>query len=255
MKIISYNVNGIRAAMRKGLAEWLAQVDADVVCLQEIKAQEEQIVKEKELLEQIGYGYQYYYSAQKKGYSGVAIIAKSKPERVEYGTGIDYMDAEGRNLRIDYDNLSIMSLYLPSGTNDARLDLKFQYMDDFRIYVDELRQKSPELLVCGDFNICHRAIDIHDPVRLKNTSGFLPEERKWLDEFINTGMLDSFRLFNQEPENYTWWSYRGGARDRNKGWRLDYHLIAKPLENRVKRSVILNQAKHSDHCPVLCEIE
>lgn len=230
------------------------QVDADVVCLQEIKAQEDQIEKEMERLRQIGYQYQYYYSAQKKGYSGVAILAKAKPNHIEYGTGIEYMDMEGRNLRVDYDGLSIMSLYLPSGTNDARLGLKFQYMDDFREYVDGLRKEVPDLLVCGDFNICHRPIDIHDPVRLKNTSGFLPEERKWLDEFINSGMVDTFRLFNQEPDNYTWWSYRGGARDRNKGWRLDYHLTSKPLEPRVKRSVILKQAKHSDHCPVLCEI-
>jgi len=252
MKIVSYNVNGIRAAMRKNLTDWLASVDADVVCFQEIKALEEQI--DTQPLSDLGYKYQYYYSAEKKGYSGVAILCKTEPQNVEYGTGIDYMDAEGRNLRVDFPEVSIMSLYLPSGTNDARLNFKFKYMDDFADYVSRLRERVPNLIICGDYNICHTAKDIHDPVRLKNTSGFLPEERDWLNRFINSGMRDSFRLFNDEPENYTWWSYRGGARERNKGWRLDYHLVSEPIVDKIKRSVILKEAVHSDHCPVLLEI-
>jgi exodeoxyribonuclease-3 len=253
MKIISYNVNGIRAAMRKGLTDWLSNVNADVVCLQEIKAQEDQV--DTDAVAELGFKYQYYYPAQKKGYSGVAIWSKTEPNQVAYGTGIEYMDAEGRNLRADFDDYSIMSLYLPSGTNDARLDLKFQYMDDFSAYVEQLRNEVSNLVICGDYNICHTAMDIHDPVRLKNTSGFLPEERAWLDTFINSGMVDSFRLFNDQPDNYTWWSYRGGARERNKGWRLDYHLVAEPIKDKIKRSVILKDAMHSDHCPVLLELD
>ncbi|TDQ33111.1 exodeoxyribonuclease-3 [Zeaxanthinibacter enoshimensis] len=252
LKIVSYNVNGIRAAINKGFIEWMQTVDADVVCLQEIKAMEDQLTTH--LFEDAGYPYHYWYSAQKKGYSGVAILSKIKPNHVEYGTGIDYMDQEGRNLRVDFDNFSVMSLYLPSGTNIARLDHKLQYMADFQQYVNELRQDYPNLVICGDYNICHRAIDIHDPVRNKNVSGFLPVEREWIGNFIDSGFIDSFRYFNDEPHNYTWWSYRANARANNKGWRLDYGMVSEPLEDRLKRSVILPEAKHSDHCPILLEI-
>ncbi len=253
MKIISYNVNGIRAAMKNDFMEWLTAADPDVLCLQEIKAMEDQI--DTQAFTDSGYEYQYYYSAQKKGYSGTAIISKIKPNHVEYGTGIETMDFEGRNLRADFDTLSVMSMYLPSGTSDARLDFKFQYMEEFLSYVTHLRQEIPNLIVCGDYNICHKAIDIHDPVRLKNTSGFLPEERAWLDRMVETGFVDTFRMFSDAADQYTWWSYRGGARERNKGWRLDYHMVTPQLKERVKRSVILNSAVHSDHCPVLIEIE
>lgn len=252
MKIISYNVNGIRAAINKGFVEWLEQANPDVICLQEIKATEDQVPVNE--LTQAGYPYQYYYSAQKKGYSGVAILSKIKPNHVEYGTGVDHMDFEGRNLRVDFDELSVMSLYLPSGTNIDRLDHKFKYMDDFQRYILSLRNTIPNLVICGDYNICHEAIDIHDPVRNKTVSGFLPEERAWLDGFMKTGMIDSFRHFNKEPNHYSWWSYRANARNNNKGWRIDYCLVAQPLENRLKRAVILPEAKHSDHCPVLVEL-
>lgn len=174
---------------------------------------------------------------------------------MEFGTGIDYMDFEGRNLRADYGDLSIMSMYLPSGTNLARLDHKLMYMADFQRYADSLRKERPNLVVCGDYNICHRAIDIHDPVRNKNVSGFLPVEREWIGSFIDSGFIDSFRYFNQEPDNYTWWSYRANSRANNKGWRLDYGMVAEPLEARLKRSVILSGAVHSDHCPILLEVE
>ncbi|PQJ20291.1 MULTISPECIES: exodeoxyribonuclease III [Nonlabens] len=253
MKIISYNVNGIRAAMKKDFITWLKAANPDVLCLQEIKATEDQV--DKDAFSEAGYEYQYYFSAQKKGYSGVAILCKTQPDHVEYGTGIEYMDNEGRNLRVDYGDLSIMSMYLPSGTNDARLSFKFQYMDDFLAYTEELRRERPQLLICGDYNICHKAIDIHDPVRLKNTSGFLPEERAWMDQFVESGFIDTFRMFNDQPDEYSWWSYRGGSRARNKGWRLDYHMVTTPLESSVKRSVILQEAVHSDHCPVLVELE
>ena len=253
MKIISYNVNGIRAAINKGFIEWLQQANPDVICLQEIKAMEDQIPVDD--ITKAGYPYQYYYSAQKKGYSGVAILSKTKPSHVEYGTGIDHMDFEGRNLRADFEGLSVMSLYLPSGTNIDRLSHKFKYMDDFQVYIIELRKAIPNLVICGDYNICHEAIDIHDPVRNKTVSGFLPEERAWLDGFMKTGMIDTFRHFNKDPHHYSWWSYRANARNNNKGWRIDYCLVSAPLLDRLQRAVILPEAKHSDHCPVLVEIK
>ncbi len=253
MKIISYNVNGIRAAISKGFIEWLTQANPDVICLQEIKATEDQIPVED--IEKAGYPYQYYFSATKKGYSGVAILSKTKPNSIVFGTGIEHMDFEGRNLRVDFDDVSVMSLYLPSGTNLQRLDHKFMYMDDFKNYITHLRQEIPNLVICGDYNICHEAIDIHDPIRNKNTSGFLPEERLWLDVFIKSGFIDSFRHFNKDPHHYSWWSYRAGARNNNKGWRIDYILVTKTMENRLTRALILPEAKHSDHCPVLVELE
>ena len=252
MKIISYNVNGIRAAMRKGLMDWLKAASPDVFCIQETKAMEDQV--EIAEIEAAGYPYHYWYSAQKKGYSGVAIFCKKQPEQVVYGTGIDYMDFEGRNLRVDYDGVSIMSLYLPSGTNLARLDHKLTYMADFQTYVDELRKEVPNLVICGDYNICHEAIDIHDPVRNKNVSGFLPVEREWIGNFIDSGFIDSFRFFNKEPHNYTWWSYRANSRANNQGWRIDYNMVAQPLQEKMKRAVILADAYHSDHCPHLLEL-
>ncbi len=253
MKIVSYNVNGIRAALKKGFLDWLQTVDPDVVCLQEIKASEEQL--DLSLFEEAGYPYHYWFSAQKKGYSGVAILSKTKPDHVEVGTGIGYMDFEGRNLRADFGDLSVMSLYLPSGTNLARLEHKLTYMADFQTYIDGLRKTCPNLMVLGDYNICHEAIDIHDPVRLKNVSGFLPVEREWIGNFIDSGFIDSFRQFNTEPDNYTWWSYRANARNNNKGWRIDYGMVSEPLKQRLKRSVILSEAKHSDHCPILVEMD
>ena len=260
MKIISYNVNGIRAAINKGLLDWLKLVDPDVVCLQEIKAMKEQV--DTELIEQAGFNYHYWFSAQKKGYSGVAIFSKIQPKHIEYGTGIESMDFEGRNLRVDFnsdklgeDGISIMSLYLPSGTNIARLDHKLEYMDLFQDYINTLKQTHPNLVICGDYNICHKAIDIHDPVRNKNVSGFLPVEREWIGNFMDSGFIDSFRQFNDQPHNYTWWSYRANARNNNKGWRLDYGLVSEPLQDYLKRSVILSDAVHSDHCPILVEID
>ncbi len=252
MKIISYNVNGIRAALNKGFIDWLKSANADVICLQEIKAQEEQL--DISVFEEAGYTYNYWFSAQKKGYSGVAILCKQEPNHVEYGTGIDYMDFEGRNLRVDYDDVSIMSMYLPSGTNIERLEFKFKYMDEIQDYLTSLRKTIPNLVVCGDYNICHEEIDIHNP-KMKNVSGFLPEEREWLGGFIDSGFIDSFRFLNPDSQTYSWWSYRANSRANNKGWRLDYAMVAEPLKQHIKRSVILTEAVHSDHCPILVEIE
>lgn len=252
MKIISYNVNGIRAAMKKGFVDWLQQANPDVICIQETKAMEEQV--DVEAIVEAGYPFHYWYSAQKKGYSGVAIFSKKEPKHIEYGTGIDYMDFEGRNLRIDFDEVSIMSLYLPSGTNIERLEHKLTYMADFQDYVNNLKKDLPNLVICGDYNICHEAIDIHNPVSNKNSSGFLPVERKWIGEFIDSGFIDSFRHLNKEPHNYTWWSYRANSRANNKGWRIDYNMVAAPLQENIKRAVILPEAKHSDHCPHMVEL-
>lgn len=253
MKIISYNVNGIRAAMRKGIVEWLEQASPDVVCLQEIKANPAQFDENE--FKEIGYKYCYWYPAEKKGYSGVALLSKIEPNNVTYGTGIEYMDQEGRNIRADFDDVSVMSLYLPSGTSDHRLEFKLTYMDDFQDYVNDLKKEIPNLVISGDYNICHHAIDIHDPVRLKRVSGFLPVERDWLSKFMESGFVDTFRLLNPETVQYSWWSYRANSRARNKGWRLDYHLITKNLKEKIKRAVILSEAVHSDHCPVLLELD
>ncbi len=253
MKIISYNVNGIRAAITKGFIEWLQSANPDVICLQEIKATEDQIPTEE--ITAAGYPYQYYFSAQKKGYSGVAVLCKTKPNNVVFGTGLESMDFEGRNLRVDYDNLSVMSMYLPSGTNNDRLGYKFKYMDDIQEYIVNLRKEIPHLVICGDYNICHEAIDIHNPKGNEKTSGFLPEERSWLDGFMKTGMVDTFRHLNKDPHHYTWWSYRANARNNNKGWRIDYCLVTEQLIDNIKRALILPEAKHSDHCPILLEIE
>ena len=252
MKIISYNVNGIRAAISKGFIEWLKSANPDLICLQEIKATEDQIPTDE--ITAAGYPFQYYFSAQKKGYSGVAILCKTEPKNVVFGTGIENMDFEGRNLRVDFDSLSVMSMYLPSGTNIDRLGYKFQYMDTIQEYIVNLRNEIPNLVVCGDYNICHEAIDIHNPKGNEKTSGFLPEERAWLDGFMKTGMIDTFRHLSKEPDNYSWWSYRANARNNNKGWRIDYCLAAAPLKDKIKRALILPEAKHSDHCPVFVEI-
>ena len=251
MKVLSYHVNGIRAALKKGFADWLQAADPDVLCIQETKALQEQV--DTGVFEDLGY-HHYWFSAQKKGYSGVAILTKKEPDKVVYGSGIDHMDFEGRILRVDFDEVSVMSLYLPSGTNVDRLDYKFKFMDEFQDYIEKLKKEIPNLVICGDYNICHEAIDIHDPVRNKTVSGFLPEERSWLDGFMKSGFIDSFRYLNSEPHQYSWWSYRANARNNNKGWRIDYALVSSPLKENISRSFILPEAKHSDHCPVGLEL-
>ena len=252
MKIISYNVNGIRAAIKKGFLDWLQQANPDVICIQEIKAQKDQLNPMD--FELAGYPHHYWFSAQKKGYSGVAIFCKEKPNHVEYGTGIETMDFEGRNLRVDFNGVSVMSMYLPSGTNDARLNFKFNYMDEILEYATELRKTIPNLVICGDYNICHEAIDIHNP-KMKGVSGFLPEEREWLGNFIDSGFIDSFRYLNQDRQEFSWWSYRANSRANNKGWRLDYAMVSEPLKENITRAYILPEAKHSDHCPIVVELD
>lgn len=252
MKIVTYNVNGIRAAMSKGLIDWISQVSPDVLCVQEIKANPEQVGVFE--FEELGY-HHYWYPAQKKGYSGVAIFTKQKPKHIEYGCGIKEYDDEGRILRIDFEEFSVMSVYHPSGSSgDLRQAFKMEWLGAFLNYINQLKAIYPKLVICGDFNICHKAIDIHNPKSNANTSGFLPEEREWMEQFINSGFVDSFRYFNQEPHQYSWWSYRVGSRAKNLGWRIDYNFVTDNLKNRISRSVILPSAIHSDHCPVLLEM-
>ena len=248
IKILSYNVNGIRAALRKDLINWIKDANPDIVCFQEIKANEDQF--DTSLFEEMGY-YNYWFSAQKKGYSGVGIISKFKPENVQIGTGIDFMDFEGRNLRLDFKKFSVMSLYLPSGTNINRLQFKFKYMYEFEKYIQSLKSEIPNLIIGGDYNICHQPIDIHDSSpRMEKVSGFLPEERSWIDKFIASGFVDSFRLHNKLPHKYSWWSYRANSRNNNKGWRIDYLLVSKSLKQNIIESYILDDVVHSDHCPI-----
>jgi exodeoxyribonuclease-3 len=251
MKIFSYNVNGIRAAIRKGFIDWLKEYNPDIICLQEIKANTDQL--DLELFNNIGYN-NYWFSAQKKGYSGVAILSKKKPSSVQYGIGIDHMDFEGRNLRIDFKNFSVMSLYLPSGTNMNRLEYKFKYMKEFYDYILNLKKTIPNIIICGDYNICHEAIDIHDPIRNAKVSGFLPEERAWISSFMNLGFIDSFRYLNSQPHSYSWWSYRANSRANNKGWRIDYNMVSQSLNPLIKSAYILDQIYHSDHCPIVVEL-
>jgi exodeoxyribonuclease-3 len=251
-KLISYNVNGIRAALKKGFGEWLQGSDYDIVCIQESKAQEAQI--DKALLEHLGYE-SYWVSAEKKGYSGVGVITRIKPDHVEYGMGNDKYDSEGRVIRADFGDTSILNIYYPSGSSgDDRQAFKMEFLDDIYDYIQELKKKIPNLIVCGDYNICHTEIDIHNPKQNKDTSGFKPEEREWVSKFIDSGFIDSFRTFQPEPHHYSWWSYRANARNNNKGWRIDYFMVAEPLKDQMNGAKILPDVKHSDHCPIYLDI-
>ncbi|HEY8401575.1 MAG TPA: exodeoxyribonuclease III [Cytophagaceae bacterium] len=252
MKVLTYNVNGIRSALSKGFLDWLKATDADIVCLQEVKSNIDQV--DIQLFENLGYTC-FWHSAVKKGYSGVATFTRTQPKNVCIGCGIEKYDNEGRVLRVDMETFSVLNVYMPSGSSgDIRQTFKMEWLEDFYEYVSCLKKDVPNLIICGDFNICHQAIDIHNPKSNANSSGFLPEEREWMSKFFDSGFVDAFRYFNSEPHHYTWWSYRANARNKNLGWRIDYHAVAEPLKERLKRAVILSEAKHSDHCPVLLEI-
>ena len=251
MKIISYNVNGIRAALKKGFAEWLETENPDIIGLQEVKSMENQI--DISIFEDLGY-HVFGYPAVKKGYSGVAILSKQKANNITAGIGFPAYDDEGRTIRADYDDFSFLCAYFPSGTTGGiRQDFKYAFLDDIFGYTQDLIKARPKLILRGDYNICHKAIDIHNPVSNKNTSGFLPEERAWMDKFTSSGFDDSFRLLNKEAHQYSWWSYRANARANNKGWRIDYHMTTPSISSQVKNVGILNKVMHSDHCPIVVE--
>ncbi len=253
MKIISYNVNGIRAAFAKNFTQWLKSTDPDIICIQESKAQEEQI--DKASFEQLGY-HSFWFSAQKKGYSGVGIASKIKPNHVEYGCGIPAYDEEGRVIRADFDGFSVISVYVPSASNIDRLDFKLQFAEDFLDYISNLKKSISNLIISGDFNICHEEIDIHNPKGLQNVSGFLPVERDWMTRFLQEcHLVDSFRFLHPEKQEFSWWSYRQNARAKNLGWRLDYHFVTESLKNDLQRALILSEAYHSDHCPITIELK
>ncbi|MBN2662882.1 MAG: exodeoxyribonuclease III [Bacteroidales bacterium] len=252
MRIISYNVNGIRSAIKKGFVDWLKTENPDVVCIQEIKVQPEQI--ETHLFEEIGYK-TFLFSAVKKGYSGVAILTKIEPDKVVEGIGIKKFDSEGRFIRADFGDISVISTYFPSGSNEDRQRVKMEWVVAFKNYVNELKKDRSKLIISGDYNICRLWIDIHNPEKQQNTSGFLPEEREWFQNFVDDGFIDSFREFNPEPHNYSWWSYRAASRQRNKGWRIDYNMVSESLKKQLKNASILKDVVHSDHSPVCVEIE
>lgn len=253
MKILSYNVNGIRAALNKGFDEWLAKENPDIIGLQEVKALENQVELSK--FHDLGYE-TYWFPAAKKGYSGVAILSKIKPNHVKYGMGQELFDSEGRVIQADFDDFSFISAYFPSGTTgDIRQTVKYDFLDSMYDYAQNLLKSHPNLIISGDYNICHKAIDIHNPISNKNSSGFLPEERAWMDKLTRNGFSDSFRQFHDDPHHYTWWSYRANARNKNLGWRIDYHMTSDEMKHKVKSSVILPNVKHSDHCPIRIELK
>lgn len=252
-RIITYNVNGIRSAISKGLINWIVQSEADIVCLQETKAQPDQIPVE--LFHEIGY-HTYWHSAVKRGYSGVGILTKKKPDQIVYGMGIQKYDDEGRVLRADYGDISVISVYHPSGSSgDDRQAFKMEWLESFLSYASELKKSRPKLIISGDYNICHKPIDIHDPVRNITSSGFLPEEREWMTRFLDSGFVDVFRLFNQQAKQYTWWSFRANARAKNLGWRIDYHMATENIKPHLLDASIYADVVHSDHCPVLAVAE
>lgn len=254
MRIISYNVNGIRAAIKKGFTDWLQTDPADIICLQETKANRTDV--DTSAIEALGYE-THWFSAEKKGYSGVAIFTKIKPDYVQMGNGIMQSDAEGRVIRADFGDITVINAYFPSGTSgDERQTYKYQWLEEFTEYITALRKERPKLIICGDYNIAHREIDIHNPKGNVKNSGFLPEERAWMDKWFAADFVDTLRQFHPDGIGmYSWWSQRfPSVRLENKGWRIDYISATKNLQGQLKDAHILPDVKHSDHCPVVLSL-
>ncbi|PIX32463.1 MAG: exodeoxyribonuclease III [Bacteroidetes bacterium CG_4_8_14_3_um_filter_31_14] len=252
MKIFSYNVNGIRAALSKGLLNWIYESKCDIICFQELKATTAQFEVNKFI--DLGY-FPIWNSAIRKGYSGTALLSMQKPDFISTGIGIAKFDEEGRVIRADFGEFTQISVYVPSGSmGDIRQDFKMEFLNAFYNYIKELLKVKNNLIVSGDFNICHKPIDINNPSQHNDVSGFLPEEREWLDKFIDLGLIDSFRVFNTQSEQYSWWSYRQNSRNKNLGWRIDYNFVSESLKNKLKTAAIFRNVIHSDHCPVMVEI-
>jgi len=251
--IVSYNVNGIRAAINKSLFDWLAAEQFDIVCFQETKAQPTDVGPLH--LESLGYRH-YWHSAEKKGYSGVATFCKREPDHVEVGCGIEKYDREGRILRTDFGNWTLLNCYFPSGTTgEVRQAFKMEFLDDFQYWINDLKAQRPNLIVVGDFNIAHTERDIHDHKGNKNSSGFLPEERAWMTRWLENGFTDAFRHRHPDLVEYSWWTFRANARANNKGWRIDYQSVSDNLRDRIVDARQLTGIVHSDHCPVFMKID
>ncbi len=254
MKIISYNVNGIRAALRKGFAEWLAANDFDIVCVQETKAHPEQV--DRQVFTDLGYTDHWHSATRRKGYSGLLTLSRLPVDHVVEGCGMEVYDCEGRILRTDFGDTTLLNCYFPSGTTgDERQAFKMEFLRDFQTYIDTLRQERPTLIVVGDYNIAHTELDIHNPKSNQKTSGFLPEERAWLSNWYAHGFVDSFRHLHPDLQEYSWWSTRFNSRANNKGWRIDYQSVTTDLQDRLIHARQLTDVVHSDHCPVLIELQ
>lgn len=248
LNIITYNVNGIRSAISKGLWEWMAEEKPDIICLQEIKALQSDVPMLE--LEALGY-HHHWFSAKKKGYSGVATFSKIAPSHVAQGCGMPGYDGEGRILRTDFGDWTLLNCYFPSGTTgDVRQDFKMKFLEYFAGWIEALKKERPKLIIVGDYNIAHEEIDIHDPKGNKNSSGFLPDERAWMTNWLSSGFTDAFRYKNPEMREYSWWSFRAGSRGNNKGWRIDYQAVTDNLKDKISYARQLNDVVHSDHCPV-----
>jgi exodeoxyribonuclease-3 len=252
MRIITANTNGIRSAQRKGFFAWLSEQNADVICIQETKAQLEQL--DTEIFCPSPY-HCFYHDAEKKGYSGVALYCKTKPDEVIHGIGLEDIDREGRFIEARFGNLSVISLYLPSGSSgEERQNFKFSVLERFKTYLDSIENNGRDTIICGDWNIAHKAIDLKNWRGNQKNSGFLPEERAWLDDvFADKKWFDAFRLVNQDAEQYTWWSNRGQAWAKNVGWRIDYQIISASLQYKVKAASIYKDERFSDHAPLIID--
>jgi exodeoxyribonuclease-3 len=248
INILSWNINGIRAAEKKGFLDWLQQMSPDILCLQETKAQPGEI--SQELLQPPGY-YAYWNSPERKGYSGVATFTKKRPIKVENDFGTKRFDTEGRVIITQYPEFTLFNVYFPNGKmSEERLKYKMDFYDVFLDFVDSLKARGEKLIICGDFNTAHKEIDLARPKENEDVSGFLPEERAWMDIFVDHGFIDTFRHFNKEPGHYTWWSLRTRARERNIGWRLDYFFVTENILGSITEASILSDVMSSDHCPV-----